>query len=298
MPDHSSPARGSNYARGLFLTALGGLMLSIDIPLLKLGQGEAWSTMMLRSGMTVAAILLVRVIWSSLSKDAPLLVPGRIGLAVTCLYGASSVLFMLAVFNTSTANLVFILALNTMFAALLSWLFLGERLRLSTLATMIVMLLGIAIIVSDGVGHGRLMGDLMGLGSTLLIASAITLTRASGQPMGMATVAGAVVPFAVALIVVLQHGFAVEAPGWIILNGAIITPLAFFCLGSGPRYLSGAEVAMFYLLETILAPVWVWLIFAEAPSRNVAIGGSILVTALVAHSAWQLRLARQRSRSA
>jgi drug/metabolite transporter (DMT)-like permease len=51
---------------------------------------------------------------------------------------------------------------------------------------------------------------------------------------------------------------------------------------------------MFYLLETVLAPVWVWLIFAEAPSRNSLIGGTILVTALVAHSLWQLHQGRKR----
>ena len=45
-------------------------------------------------------------------------------------------------------------------------------------------------------------------------------------------------------------------------------PISFFCLATGPKYLSGPEVAMFYLLETVFAPVWVWLIFSEAPSRN------------------------------
>ena len=51
---------------------------------------------------------------------------------------------------------------------------------------------------------------------------------------------------------------------------------------------------MFYLLETVLAPVWVWLIFSEAPSRNSLIGGTILIVALVAHSLWQLAEGRRR----
>ncbi len=51
---------------------------------------------------------------------------------------------------------------------------------------------------------------------------------------------------------------------------------------------------MFYLLETVLAPVWVWMIFSEVPSRNSLIGGVILITALVFHSVWQLHQGRKR----
>ena len=51
---------------------------------------------------------------------------------------------------------------------------------------------------------------------------------------------------------------------------------------------------MFYLLETVLAPVWVWMIFAEVPSRNSMIGGVIIIVALIAHSLWQLHDGRKR----
>jgi drug/metabolite transporter (DMT)-like permease len=92
----------------------------------------------------------------------------------------------------------------------------------------------------------------------------------------------------------LPTGYRVDQPWWIIFNGAVVMPISFFCLANGPRYLSGPEVAMFYLLETVFAPVWVWLIFAEAPSRNALIGGTILIVALVAHSLWQLAEGRRR----
>ena len=71
-------------------------------------------------------------------------------------------------------------------------------------------------------------------------------------------------------------------------------PISFFCLATGPKYISGPEVAMFYLLETVLAPIWVWLIFAERPTTQSLIGGAILIAALVAHSLWQLLEGRRR----
>lgn len=270
------------------------MALTADIPLIKLANGEAWSVLLLRSGTTFVTLLLVWAVLRLLTGKAPALFAGRTGLIVAGLYGCSSVLFMLAVFHTTTANLVFILALNAMFSALLCWLFLNERPSNGTLLAMAVTVGAVVLIVQDGIGRGHAFGDLLGLASTFFIACAITVTRASRKDMGFAALGGVALPAAVAAAVVVGHGLEVENPGWIIFNGALVTPFAFFCLATGPRFLSGPEVSMFYLLETVFAPIWVWLIFREQPSWNVLMGGAILVATLVAHSIWQLHSARRR----
>ncbi len=278
-----------DHARGLLLTAIGGLALTADIPLIKLSGGDVWSVLMLRSGTTFVAALCIWSVWRLLSADAPTLIPGKAGLAVAAFYAVSSIAFITAVYNTSTANVVFILAFNTMFAALLSWGFLGERPRPATLLAMAAMVAGVLIIVWDGIGAGNLFGDMMALAASFLIASAITVSRASGRDMGFTPLVATLVPFAVAAgFVAAQGGLEITAPWWIILNGAIVMPLSFYCLATGPRYITAPEVAMFYLLETVLAPVWVWMIFSEAPSSRSLIGGAILVAALIAHSLWQI----------
>jgi drug/metabolite transporter (DMT)-like permease len=284
----------TNHRKGLILTAIGGLALTVDIPLIRLADGEAWSILMVRSAVTFLSALVIWAIWRSFSRNAPQLVPGWSGLFVAILYGLGSITFTLAVFNTSTANLVFILALTTMFAALLSWAFLGERPPLATFIAMAAMVFGVLIIVGDSIGSGSLFGDLMAMASAFLIASAITVSRSTGKDMGFTALVGVFFPFLVTLVMVSQNGFSINAPWWIIFNGAIVMPLSFFCLANGPKYISGAEVAMFYLLETVLAPIWVWMIFEEAPSRNSLIGGLILIVALVAHSIWQLTHGRRR----
>lgn len=284
----------TDHQKGLLVTAIGGLVLSIDIPLIRLANGEAWTILLLRTGCTLAAALIMWAVWRLCSKNAPHLIPGWSGLVVAVIYGLGAVAFMTAVYHTSTADLVFILAFNTVFAALLSWLFLKERPRPLTLAAMALMIVGVAIIVGDSVGTGYLFGDLMALCSAFLIACAITISRASDKDMGFTALIGVILPFGVAAFMVSRTGFQVEAPWWIILNGGVVMPIAFFCLANGPKYISGAEVAMFYLLETILAPVWVWMIFAEAPSRNSLIGGGIMIVTLVAHSLWQLLEGRKR----
>lgn len=287
------------HTKGLMLTAFGGLVLSVDIPLILLAKGEPWTILMLRTGTTFVVALAVWFIWRSLKGNAPALIPGKTGVAVAVLYGLSSITFITAVFNTSTANLVFILAFNTVFAALLSWGFLKERPRPVTFAAMALMVVGVLIIVGDGAGSGNLFGDIIALISTFFLASAITISRASGRDMGFAALMGVILPFSVAAFMVAgTTGIQVEAPWWIILNGAVIIPIAFFCLANGPKYISAPEVAMFYLLETILAPIWVWMIFAEVPSRNSLIGGTILIVTLIAHSLWQIAHGRKRRAAA
>ncbi|MCT7375868.1 DMT family transporter [Chelativorans salis] len=274
------------------------MALTVDIPLIRLADGDHWPILMVRSGLTVAAALAVWLLWRSFSRNAPPLVPGKPGLAVAGLYGISAVAFMAAVYNTSTANLVFILAFNSMFAALLSWIFLKERPRPATLIAMAVMLVGVLIIVGDGIGTGNFFGDMMALASAFSIALAITITRASGRDMGFAALVAVALPFAIAAVMTTKTGYRIEAPWWIVLNGGLVIPLAFFCLANGPKYLPGPEVAMFYLLETVLAPVWVWLIFSEVPTTASLIGGTILIATLAAHSLWQLHTGRRRRRAA
>jgi drug/metabolite transporter (DMT)-like permease len=288
------PKNIDQHTRGLLLTAFGGMALTIDIPLIKLAGGDSWSILFIRSATTFTAGLLMWAIWRFFSADAPKLVPGRTGFVVAGLYGLSSIMFITAVFNTSTADLVFILAFNAMFSALLSWLFLRERPRPQTLLAMALMVVGISIIVGSSLGTGNLFGNLIAMFAAFLLSCAITVSRASGKDMGFTALVGVILPCLVAGFMVSKNGLHIAEPGWIIFNGAVIMPISFFCLANGPRYISAPEVAMFYLLETVLAPVWVWMIFSETPTRNSLIGGAILILTLAGHSFWQLREGRRR----
>jgi drug/metabolite transporter (DMT)-like permease len=280
------------------VTGLGGTLLSFDIPLIRLADGGPWSILLVRSGLSFLAAILAWAVWSLASGRFRPIIHGRIGLAVAALYSLSSITFILAVYNTTTANLVFILAFNTAFSALLSWVFLKERPRTGTLIAMGFMLLGVGIIVHEGISSGHLFGDAMAMLSAFILSLAITVSRGSGKDMGFAAIVSTIVPFLLAAAAVPGEGFAISHPAWIVLNGAIVLPVAFFCLAVGPRLLSGPEVAMFYLLETIFAPVWVWMIFKETPSRQSIVGGTILIVALVVHSLWRLNGARKQAQAA
>mgnify|MGYP001187642901 CR=1 FL=1 len=281
--------RLSPHAKGVLITFLGGLALSFDIPLVRLADGSVWSILATRCVCTLASTVVLWFLLRTFTGKAPALVPGKAGMTVSLLYGISTVFFMLAVFNTTTANVAFILAFNPMFAALLSWIFLGERPSPATFLAMGLMTTGVLIIVGSGLESGHFFGDISAALSALAIAGALTYSRAKRQDFGFTPLISAIIPGTIGLILSAKTGFTINDPFWIIFNGLLVTPFAFWALATGPRFLSAAESGMFYLLETVLAPVWVWLAFSEEPPVPTLIGGAIILGALVWHSTHSLR---------
>ena len=75
-------------------------------------------------------------------------------------------------------------------------------------------------------------------------------------------------------------------------NDTILIPLMcvmcvaipFVLVTIAPRFITGAEVNLFFLLETILGPIWVWLVIKEQPTLETVIGGSIIILTIATHS--------------
>jgi drug/metabolite transporter (DMT)-like permease len=60
--------------------------------------------------------------------------------------------------------------------------------------------------------------------------------------------------------------------------------IPFVLVTIAPRFITAAEVNLFFLLETILGPVWVWLVIKEQPSLETIIGGSVIILTIAIHS--------------
>ncbi|MCU0789633.1 MAG: DMT family transporter [Nitratireductor sp.] len=282
----------NNPRKGAALGFVGGFVISFDIPMIKLAGAEGWTSLAIRASCLALIFIPLAIIAHRRARANGGSIINRNWLEVGALYGLSNILFTFAVFSTSTANLVFILALSSLLAALFAWLMIGERPAKPTLLAIATTLTGVLIIVGDGLGSGTTFGDLCALGAALSIAFLLVRTRQTGGDMSLAPGFGGIVALVFALPVALAYSPMPQAPEWLFANGLIVVPIAAWCLALAPRYVPAPQVAMFYLIETVLAPVWVWFVFGETVSGATLAGGTIVLAAITAHSLWNMRAAR------
>ena len=65
--------------------------------------------------------------------------------------------------------------------------------------------------------------------------------------------------------------------------------IPFVLVTLAPRYITAAEVNLFFLLETILGPLWVWLVIQEQPTIQTIIGGIVIIITIAIHSILSLK---------
>jgi drug/metabolite transporter (DMT)-like permease len=284
------------HSKGLLLTALGVLFLSPDTLLIRLVDMEMWNLAVWRS--ILQAIGLTLLVAASYGRRAPgaFWSIGASGFVIAIVFSAGTLSFLAAVEHTEVANVLVILASAPIFAAFMSLALLKERVAPRTWVAIVVIFAGIGLIMWDGLARGTGFGDAMAVVSAILLAGKITMLRHQ-RHIDM-------IP-ALALSGLVCAGFAamVSAPTlpsgeqtvWLLLMGfAVVTPAAAL-IAVGPRFISAPEVSLLMLLETVLGPLWVWLVISETPTPLAIVGGAIVVTALIMHSAAGLRRMRERT---
>ncbi|WP_075996046.1 DMT family transporter [Salaquimonas pukyongi] len=274
---------------GILLGLVGGLVISFDVPVIRAAGTDPWLLLAARS---LVPLPLYLVIWRYFRRfhGTPQNPFANITwVQVGIIYGLSQICFTTSVFNTSAANLVFILAFNPLLAAVLSWWLIGEKPKLSTWIAIAATMAGVAIIVGGGLQAGTWFGDFFALGAAVTLALALTLSRKSGADMSLAPGLGGLISAAYVLPMVITHYSPPESWGWLIVNGALLVPIAAICLAMAPRFIPAPQAAIFYLLETVLAPLWVWWFFGEKMTRETMAGGAIVLAAIAGHTLWKLR---------
>ena len=84
---------------------------------------------------------------------------------------------------------------------------------------------------------------------------------------------------------------------YLIGNDLIIVPIMclmcvaipFVLVTIAPRFITAAEVNLFFLLETIIGPIWVWLIIKEQPTTETILGGIVIIVTIAVHSFLKLK---------
>jgi drug/metabolite transporter (DMT)-like permease len=281
----------SVQARGILITGTGGVVLSFEGVVVQFIDASAWTILLYRGPLMAAGFLVI--FWIGWARDgllAGLGAVGRWGLAAAALFAIDNVLFIVALRTTSVANTLVILSTVPICAALLGRLLLGERVGRRTWAAAVAVVAGIAVIVSGSLGGGRPLGDLAALGAAVSIAGTLVIIRRSRSVVMLPSMALGALVAGLAVAPLADPG-SVDGSDMALLAllGLVIAPVAFACIAAGPRYLPAHEVGLLMLLETVLGPVWAWVILGQAPTARTAVGGTVILTALVWNSLLSLR---------
>lgn len=202
------------------------------------------------------------------------------GVMLTYCFG--NLFFIYSVTHTSVANTLFMISTTPIWAALIAWLFLKEKVPLRTWFAILMVIVGI-IIIGFGSAHGvgTIEGDLVGLLAAAALATQFSLIRLMRQrDMLPALALGGI------FLALLTSPFVSPTETsdndliFLIIMGAIMLPISSMLLFLGPKYLPAPEVGLVMLLETILGPVWVWLALSENPGVYSIIGGGIVLLTL------------------
>ncbi|MBE9475707.1 MAG: DMT family transporter [Proteobacteria bacterium] len=190
--------------------------------------------------------------------------------------------YIFAMLHTSVASTLLILTTVPFFAAILAWFFLGEVPARLTWACMIVAVLGVGLMVSDGVELGRSLGNLFALISGLCFAAMLVFARNSKQPdpLGGTFLAG-VISMAIGLgfSVTLGNGLTLSLYDLaiILFMGAFTIGLGIALVTWGTGHVPAAEASLLLLIESLLGPIWVWLFLNEAMTLTEITGGALVL---------------------
>jgi len=212
-------------------------------------------------------------------------------------YSLGTISFIFAITHTSVANTLIILSTTPLFAAIISRLLLHEKMEARTLIAIALVALGITVIASGSEdGHGSRLGDLVAMLGAFFLACGFTFVRRFPQASTFAAISVSGLLTAV-LILPLAAPLTISQAdlGYLLIMGIYMLPLGTALMFIGPRYIPAAEVGLLLLLESIMGPVWVWLILDEVPGERTLIGGAIVLSTLALNTAWALRQGRRRA---
>ena len=177
-----------------------------------------------------------------------------------------------------------------MLSAILGSIFLKEPPDRKTWVSIIITFAAIIYIFFDSLKLGNFYGDILGFITAIgLAVGAITIRSAKSKNLVPAAVVGKLFVATFALFFI--ESFALLEKDLIIvpLMCILCVAIPFVLVTIAPRFIPAAEVNLFFLLETIIGPIWVWLIIKEQPSIETLYGGIVIITTIAIHSFLKLK---------
>ena len=280
----------NNQKKGMLLAFGGTLFITPDSLLIRLSNIDSWNLIFYRGLIPFLTILIGLLIFYRSSLLQKILDNGWHGLVYIFSFSVISILFVLSIEKTNVANTLIMIALAPMLSAIISLIFLKENPDQKTWVAIIITTLAVIYIFHGAIDSGDFLGNFLGLIVAIgLAVNAVVIRAAKKISLVPSAMIGKLVVALFAIIfadqIKLENNDLIIIP----LMCTVCIALPFVCMTLAPRYITAAEVNLFFLLETILGPLWVWLVIKEQPSTETIIGGIVIIITIATHAILRLK---------
>ena len=283
----------TNNAKGLALTSLGVFIMSLESLFIKFTTISPflfsfYIGIFMFISMSISFIFNQKTqsmnIKEILSKSPFILIVCAI------LMGSSNIFFITAIKTTTVANVVIIFSTAALFSALFAYLFFREKITKNIVIASLFIFIGLFIIFNDSLEMGRLEGNIYALLCTALFATSFVLLSKYKEMNRVILTAFSGLALSIIAFFFCDE-FYIDFKTLIIVMtmGLLISPISRVLLGTGAKYINASEVSLLMIIETIMAPIWVWIFLDEIPSSYTFIGGSLIIITLIVNSLYTLK---------
>ena len=283
------------YRRGVIYIVLAGVFMSTSGLLVRMiEQADPWTILFYRSLIFSVTVFLFMLLRSGKSAFAQFNGFGCLECLVSVSLALSFICYLLSMFNTSVANTVVIISSGPLFAAVLGWWVLKERVGIKTWVSIGLAVAGMFVMFTGDVSSSDIMGMLYAVIAVAAFAVMIVAVRRSTRPDMLAATccAGLVAAFACTFV---MPSYTLSAHDLLIAIslGSLQIGVGFILITLGSRSVPSAQVPILCLLETALAPLWVWLAISETPGATTLLGGALVLSAVIFQGVSGIRRRRQ-----
>ena len=280
----------TDQQKGSLLAFVAVMFITPDSLFIRLSNIDTWGLVFYRGIIPFMTVLIGMLIIYKLNFFKILFTSGYHGIFYVITFSVTNITFVVSIQNTNVANTLVMIATAPMLSAILGAIFLKEPPDKKTWISIIITFLAIIYIFYDSLKLGNFYGDVLGFVTAIgLAVGAVIIRSAKNKNLVPAAVVGKLFVATFALLFI--ESFALVDKDLLIvpLMCILCVAIPFVLVTIAPRFIPAAEVNLFFLLETIIGPIWVWLIIKEQPSLETLQGGLIIITTIAIHSYLKLK---------
>jgi len=280
----------SNQHKGSLLAFVAVMLITPDSIFIRLSNIETWGMLFYRGAIPFLVVLVGLIFFYKNNLFKALVSIGYPGIFYVISFSICNITFIISIQNTNVANTLVMIAMAPMLSAILGSIFLKEIPDQKTWVAIIITLISVTYIFYDSIEVGNFYGDLFGIITAFgLACNAVIARYAKNRDLVPSAVIGK-------LCVAIFAFFFVDSFSLVGTDLIIVPVMCVMCVAIpfvlvtiAPRFIPAEEVNLFFLLETIIGPFWVWMVIKEQPSIETILGGTVIILTIAIHSFLKLK---------